>query len=546
MDILTGDFDKNLIAGKNVIVGATAIGLGARLPAPRYLSVVGPYLHALAYESLVQERAILRSSAVVTLLGLLLLAIGFGPWLAKKDWRNRGLAAIGVVATVSVLAVAVQGTIPLSLDTVPWIVMVVVSYAACLMGRLDNQSVTLFRLGRALLHRNAMLKGFMDNCVDGIVITDRDGIIEIVNDAAARIVGRGPEELAKGDIGALLPLTGGLVPTNASVARTAQASEPMELEGERGDGTSVPVDISVSALTIDAIHHPLERRTVGRTILTYTIRDVTERRRAVEMQQQALDEALAASRAKSEFIGNMSHELRTPLNSIIGFSEILDQQSFGPLGNDRYAQYAANIHGSGVHLLQIINDILDVSRIETGNYRIQEELFDLRELANASVRMMRERPEGKGVSIRISFPNRLPSLRADERLLKQILINLLSNGAKFGGGVEPVELSASWNPGGGLALTVADKGIGIDSAKISEICAPFYQADTSLERPFEGTGLGLYLVSQFMKLHGGTLEIESELGRGTRATVRFPAARVVVGRDTARNSAAENHAGFGS
>ena len=255
--------------------------------------------------------------------------------------------------------------------------------------------------------------------------------------------------------------------------------------------------------------------------------------RALRAEQRLLaskEEAELANRAKSAFLANMSHELRTPLNAIIGFSEIMQQELLGPLGSARYHGYVRDIRESGRHLLQIINDILDLSRIEAGQMQINEEPVDLSRVAVACLRMVDERARAHNLKLATDLPAGLPQVRGDERLLKQVLLNLLSNAVKFtmdGGEVRTVARVAG---DGWLELSVADDGIGMAPEQIPQALQPFTQIDSSLSRRFEGTGLGLPLVKSMVELHGGRLLIDSAVGRGTRVTVRLPPERLVAGQ----------------
>ena len=240
----------------------------------------------------------------------------------------------------------------------------------------------------------------------------------------------------------------------------------------------------------------------------------------------AKEEAETANRAKSEFLANMSHELRTPLNAILGFSEVMSNRLLGPL-DAKYQEYTENIHASGAHLLQIINDVLDISRIETKNMDLFEEVFDVRRLVEASVRMVQERATRAGITLTVDTKPELPDFHGDERKLKQILINLLSNAVKFNNAGGNVSVSVTCPPRQGLILAVSDTGIGMREQDIPLALTPFRQVDGALERKFEGTGLGLALSKSLTEMHGGTLEIQSALGRGTTVTVTMPAGRSI-------------------
>jgi signal transduction histidine kinase len=242
---------------------------------------------------------------------------------------------------------------------------------------------------------------------------------------------------------------------------------------------------------------------------------------------QARHEAETASRAKTEFLANMSHELRTPLNAIIGFSEILAHQLYGALGNDRYRDYAADIHSSGTHLLEVVNDILDISKVEAGQLNLNEEPVSLASTIEKAMRILQERAEAAGLSLVPEVEANLPPLRADARLVKQSLVNLLSNSIKFTPAGGSITARAARGASGGLVLAVIDTGIGIAAEDIPRALAPFGQIDSALNRRYEGTGLGLPLVKSFAELHGGRLTLDSTLGAGTTVTMHFPPERVI-------------------
>lgn len=261
------------------------------------------------------------------------------------------------------------------------------------------------------------------------------------------------------------------------------------------------------------------------TVLVVEARDITERVEAAERLATALDQAEAANRAKSAFLATMSHELRTPLNAIIGFSDIMLHELFGPLGSPRYRDYARHVQNSGRHLLDLINDVLDMSKLEAGRYTLDESWMEAAEAIETCRALAAVPADVGGVTLAVECPPDLPNLLADERALRQVLLNLLSNAVKFTPRGGRVTVSAVREGDGRIAITVRDTGIGIAADALARILEPFQQADSSISGRFGGTGLGLSICRDLMALHGGSLSIDSEPGRGTAATIRFPADR---------------------
>jgi len=250
-----------------------------------------------------------------------------------------------------------------------------------------------------------------------------------------------------------------------------------------------------------------------------------ERLKSEVLEQRSAKEAAdAANRIKSTFLANMSHELRTPLNAILGFSEVLQTELFGPLGHARYKEYADYVHKSGAHLLDLINDVLDLSKIDAGRMELKESDFAVTELVEETVMMVRDKARGH-CALAVEMGEKLPVISADKRLVKQVLLNLLSNAIKFTPDGGQVTMRA-FQDDAGVALEVADTGIGMDDEELKVAFSPYGQIDSKIARQHQGTGLGLPISRALAELHGGTLTAESRKGSGTTLTFRLPAARI--------------------
>ena len=262
--------------------------------------------------------------------------------------------------------------------------------------------------------------------------------------------------------------------------------------------------------------------------VTVVLADVTPIKWREADLSEALAQANAAERTRGEFLAQLSHELRTPLNAIIGFSEAIKEGYLGPLSSEKSQEYASDVFAASSHLLEIINDVLDLSRIDAGGLELHDEEVDVRDLVEGSVRLVEGRAATGLVELTIEVAPNLPGLRADPRLAKQTLLNLLTNAVKFTDQGGAVTITAARRGDGGIEITIADTGIGIRAEDIQRALEPFIQVGDDIGRRDEGSGLGLPLARSIMELHGGSLELRSEVGRGTQAIVVFPPHRSIA------------------
>jgi cell cycle sensor histidine kinase DivJ len=253
------------------------------------------------------------------------------------------------------------------------------------------------------------------------------------------------------------------------------------------------------------------------------MRDIASRHAYEASLKEAHDKLLQMNEAKSRFLANMSHELRTPLNAIIGFADMLAQGIYGPLANNKQVEYVSLIQQSGKHLCQVVNDILDVSKIETGHFVIVPEAFDCQKLMQDVLKLLAPSANEKNLSLKLTCKDDLPELKADQRAFKQIMLNVISNAIKFSHPDEVIHISV-YRKGSDIVARVADNGIGIEQKHLHNLGRPFYQADTNYDRSHGGAGLGLSVVKGLIALHDGRMVINSEYKRGTTVTLSFPIA----------------------
>ena len=351
---------------------------------------------------------------------------------------------------------------------------------------------------------------------EGVFGLDSEGRFTFVNPAAQELLGWRNEEvlekpaqalLAPEPDGALAPESGPGLPRRfrAGVFR-------------RKDGTALPVEF-VLAPVIEA------GDTTGAVI---AFRDITEQRRAAAELTAAKERAEASTRAKSNFLAHISHELRTPLNSIVGFADVMRQEFFGPIGNDRYRDYVNDIGHSAAHLGELIEDLVDLARIEAGRLELEEKSSDVSLLAEEVLSMVRAQAQKAGCSLQNNVPGNLPPVSLDPTRFKQVLLNLLTNAVKFTPAGGRVAVMAEMEPDGGLLVRVSDTGCGMTEDQVETITRPFGQNASGTRSELTGAGLGLPLAKQLMELHGGGMTIASQPNRGTVINLRLPPVRIGV------------------
>jgi cell cycle sensor histidine kinase DivJ len=422
-----------------------------------------------------------------------------------------GIAAGAAFAAVAVLEAL--GALPPSRLTLPLPQVYAVSMLAALVQAVLIAAAAQDRqraADAAAAEGAAMYRFLADNAMDLITRHSSDGRIRFASPATLALLGRVPEEIT-GQAMVSLTHPDDLQAVQAALVEASYFGRDgsAEVRLRRRDGTYVWAEFRC-------------RPAQDGDIVAVT-RDISERKVHEQALVEARDAALGASRAKSSFLANMSHELRTPLNAIIGFSEMMTREMFGTIG-PRYQEYSRLIHESGSHLLELINSVLDMSKIEAGKFEVNEELFDLEETALSAVRFLRIPAERAGVALKLAIAPGARLVFADKRAVKQILVNLLSNGVKYtppGG-----EVRVTARTGRGVEIVVSDTGTGISKRDLERLGKPFEQVENAETRGKEGTGLGLALVKSLALMHGGEAVLESALGEGTTVIIRLPHAAV--------------------
>ncbi|HXJ03081.1 MAG TPA: PAS domain-containing sensor histidine kinase [Micropepsaceae bacterium] len=368
------------------------------------------------------------------------------------------------------------------------------------------------------LQDEASYHAFVDAAIEGFFRTTRDGYYLIVNPALTRIYGYdSPEQLKSEltDIGQSLYVD----PNRRGEFQRLMAAngrvKDFVSQIRQRDGTLIWISENARSVTDE-----------DGQFLFYegTVEDITLQRESEEATRRALIETQEAARAKAAFLAAMSHELKTPLNAVIGFSDLMRQELFGPVNEPRYRGYIADIHDNGRRLLGMINDILDLSRVESHLLDLEDDAVSVQHaVASACSAVLEDKSDA--AAINIDVPAHLPLLRVDPRRFHQILTHLLSNAVKFTPAEGRITVRVNVTRNGAIAITIGDTGIGMDPGRIGHALEPFKQLDGRLSRRFEGVGLGLPLANALVRLHDGTLDIESTLGAGTIVTICFPPER---------------------
>ena len=364
-------------------------------------------------------------------------------------------------------------------------------------------------------------RAILDTATDGVVVLDRAGLVQSVNHSAEVLFGYQARELAG------LPVTHLFTPDSqdsaldylAAVARPGGGGrrEPgREVTGRAHGGCAIPLFMTAGQLTD------------GTDRLCAVFRDLSAWRNAERDLIDAKRLAEKASAAKSDFLAKVSHEIRTPLGAIIGFAEVMMQERFGPIGNERYRQYLKDIHTSGGHLISLLNDLLDLSKIEAGKLNLSMTSVDLNELTRQSVALMQEQANRQRIIVRTSLAPALPPVLADARSVCQILLNLLSNSIKFTSAGGQVIVSTALNDGGEAVLRVRDTGVGMSAQDIAVALEPFRQLATAPRWGTNGTGLGLPLTKALAEANRASFSIRSAVNTGTLVEVAFPRARIAA------------------
>jgi signal transduction histidine kinase len=517
-DILSGNFDPADIAGKTVFVGATAVELGDEYALPVYGVRSGVGLNVLAYESLHQDAALQPVPMWVSWLVALLLASVIA-LLYRKMTIVIALSAVFVsMAGVFSGSMLLQGQFNLIPATAPVFTTIALFAVYLSYLELHERGRNLFRARMEIRQNYSLLDALVSENHEGVLTVNYQGHIQMCNDRAAYLLGLDKASIAGKELAEVRPDMAELLALNdeqQGVVARHQIETRLEEETRF-------VDLTVSRVCIAPVKSVYERRTEPRLTTLFALHDITAQKQA-ELTERRAKEALAQTvEAKSLLISTMSHELRTPLNAIIGFSQLYQQEAFGPLGASEYTEYAGMINDSGHQLLSVVNDMLLSGKIQSGELEMAPQQTCCRDLIEAAEVKAQERPAWEHQTILHNVAPEITDVMLDQEFMQTALVHLLDNAAKFAGPDGQITIRAM-KQDHDLVLEVADNGPGADVEDLSSLKQMLKQGDSSLNRQGEGCGLGLFIVDQITRLHGGQLDLSSS-EEGFTARMTFPKA----------------------
>lgn len=520
-DVLTGDFSAETVRGKNVLIGATALELGDEFAAPVYGVMPGVMFHALSYESMMTGRTLVRPHSILSL-GIALVILC---WLSlrSRKWGWKRFAAVHGALLVLAIGgpVIVQAYAPVSFDIGAVLAAQFLAAVYVVGARLHGYAQQVIRQRAAMAHFQALTSLVVRDNTDGVLVADEDGCVELCNNRARLLLGLENALDDGSNIRELLPD----FPLMTSESIAAQEADDVLVLGPAMQSEYV-VEGNEEGLTLEIVaSRPLKRAEVSKNtddqqgnIIVYTLRDISARKRIEAAEREAKEAAIAANNVKSQLISNMSHELRTPLNGVIGFADILQKESYGPLGVPEYKEYCESIYVSGRRLLSVVNDMLYIAKLDADEFELSKTEVAIDELIENSICKFEEQAEAEQKSLSMDIPRGLPSAEVDLSVVKEIIAHLLSNAFKYTQKAGKIVVRAVQSEND-LIIEVEDDGCGVDPENLPRLTEAFYQADASLNRQYEGAGLGLYVVSKFVELHGGALVFESPPEGGFLACV---------------------------
>jgi signal transduction histidine kinase/CHASE2 domain-containing sensor protein len=520
-DVLNGNFPIKAVQGKKILIGATALELGDEFAAPIMGVTPGVMLHALSYESFAQHRTLQRPLVGISLFFAIVIIFKFCHRNKNQHWRMAAIRHAFLFAGSLGAPVILQAFAPISFDVGAMLVAQVFSIFYMVGVTLHRHAQQILSQRAATARYQALTNLVVRDNADGVIVADAEGLIELYNDRATELFDSKGSMLPGTNISDFAPG----FPLYPSTIGAAQSSDtlstydpPIHSEYSVQNRNDLTLEVissrSESNFCIGADDEGPSQHYV------YTLRDISARKRIELAERAAKKTAIDANKFKSELISNMSHELRTPLNSVIGFADILQKESFGPLGVPDYKEYSENIYISGKRLLDLVNNMLNIAKLDAGEFGINKTITPIDELVEDVLNGIEHLTDQGTISITTDIQKGLPELDMDFRIFNEMLTHLLSNSIKYAGDDAHISIRVK-QCDVDLVIEIEDNGCGVDPTLLPRLTEAFYQADGTLSRQHEGAGLGLYITTKLATLHNGTLEFESEEGVRFLARLRF-------------------------
>lgn len=521
-DVLHGNFPDQDVAGKNVIVGSTAIELGDEYAAPNVGLTNGVELHALSYESLYQDRALMRTNGATPLILAFLAILFLCPARGASRLRSTVAPHVIVFALAIGAPIALQAAAPVSFDTGAVLAAQALCFIYVSAGELHRWARESILQRMTAARYQALTHLAVRDSSDGVIVTDEDGVIQLCNDRARELLGVNVE-MAPGQsilryadgfpfTSLLETLPGGAAPSEPLTPRQSE----YVVKGREG----VVLEIVANGSSYEHQSGKHQKSRERKFLNVYTLRDISARKRIEEEEKLAKENAIAADRLKTQLISNMSHELRTPLNGVIGFADILQKEALGAHSVEEYREYAENIYSSGKRLLNVVNDMMTVAMLAAREVEINKDDARLNDMIKDCLSLFEKELQRDGKSAIVDMPSDFPLVRIDYDIVQKIVYHLLSNAVKFTKNDGRIHISVKRDKTN-VVIEIDDNGCGVAPELLPKLTEAFYQGDSDLNRQHEGAGLGLYVVSKFATLHDCALELESEEGAGFTARLIF-------------------------
>ena len=533
VDVLNNKVRKEFFKGKKVIIGATATELGDHFFVPSQGIIAGPILQVLATETLLQNRQMAHASFEATLIATIIVAALIF-WISLKfNLANRIYSFALASASIEIIALYLHQNFGLMIDTSLMHICIAGYLVVTLLNEINFKTLLTKQTQQELANRKKIFEQVFKDSFTSTIITDKKGNIQFINAKAFKLFNVEKNKVLTGKhFSEILPTE---IVTSTYQLLEQQTDDTTlhfssHTEIEASEDTTKHIEYIISLSVLKDIQNGNKEN-----IITFTFQDITAKLQAELAQKEATLAAINANKAKTEFLTTMSHELRTPLNSILGFSEIIQNQSLGPDKMDKYIDFAGDIQNSGRQLLKVVNNILEVTKMESGSIQLHEEKCDLVDLIEDAIEETSYEFKGQSLNITFEHNRSIPGLLADSNLCKKTFSAIISNAIKFSPTNEEIKISVTQNNAGEVCISISDQGEGISKNEIENIFKPFYQVDSSKGRHYEGTGLGLTTANAYVNLHRGRIKVDSALSKGTVMHVIFPKTRTIENPDTIIN-----------